>query len=512
MIENERLEEQAVRLTKLERLREDGTDCFASTSKRSHMTREVLLNFEQLEADKTFVTVAGRIKTRRTHGAMTFLDLEDGSGQIQVALKMDHVGDASYTKFNELIDGADFIEVHGLCFVTKRGEKTIDCDEWKLLTKALLPLPEKWHGLTDTEVRYRKRYLDLIANKEVRDIFAKRSLIVKKIREVMDAHDFMEVETPILQTIAGGASARPFTTHHNTLDIDLYLRIAPELYLKRLIVGGFERVYEIARCFRNEGISFQHNPEFTQIEFYWAYASYEDLMKIMQELIHETVSAVTDGRMEVTRDEVVLNFGGTFPVRDFFALVKDRTSIDLDLENTEEKLRAAIISRKLPMKLDDVIGYGELVDSLYKEFVRPHIIQPTFVIDYPAQMKPLAKRKIAEPNKAAAIQLVVQGIEVINAYYYEQNDPIVQEQVFAEEQKTKERGAESAMSSDEDFIEALKHGMPPTAGFGMGIDRLCSLLLGTHSIKEVILFPTMRPEDRGQEIKKTKNQENKNAI
>jgi lysyl-tRNA synthetase class 2 len=494
-MEEPRIEEEAVRVSKLERLRALGIDGYSAGSRRTHMITDTLAHFEKLESEKTEVICAGRIKTRRTHGAMTFLDLEDGSGQIQIAFKLDHVGADNYARLNDLVDSADFIDVRGICFVTKRGERSIDAEDFQLLTKSLLPLPEKWHGLTDVEIRYRKRYLDLIANKEVRDIFAKRSLIVKKIREVMDRNGFMEVETPILQTVAGGASAKPFITHHNKLDMDLYLRIAPELYLKRLIVGGFERVYEIARCFRNEGISFQHNPEFTQIEFYWAYATFDGMMQIMNELIQETVHAVTGGKDEVERDGVTLKFHQKLPVHDFFALVLEKTGIDLNQADTESKLRAAINAKKLPMSLDGIVGYGDLADNLYKEYVRPHIIQPAFVMDYPAQMKPLAKRKIAEPNKAAAMQLVVQGMEIVNAYYHEQNDPLLQEAILKEEEATREKGAEGAMLADADFVEALKHGMPPTSGFGMGIDRLCSVLLGTHSIKEVILFPTMKPED-----------------
>ncbi|MFH0928125.1 MAG: lysine--tRNA ligase, partial [bacterium] len=362
-----------------------------------------------------------------------------------------------------------------------------------VLTKALLPLPEKWHGLSDVEIRYRKRYLDLIANPEVKAIFRKRSLILTTIRNFFDEEGFMEVETPILQPLAGGASAKPFITHHNALDIDLYLRIAPELYLKRLIVGGFEKVYEIARCFRNEGISFQHNPEFTQVEFYWAYATYEDLMQLTEKLIMRLVSKLTDGQNVIERDGVKIHFQTPFPRLKFFDLFKDKTGVDLELAENEADLRKALKERGVAVPIDGVLGYAEIIDEVYKVLIRPNIIQPAFVIDYPTALIPLAKRKDADPNKIASTQLIVQGMEITKAYN-ELNDPLDQETRFQEEESKKGKGVEEAQATDADFIEALKHGLPPTAGFGMGIDRLASLLIGTHSIKEVILFPTLRPE------------------
>lgn len=488
--------EEMVRREKVALLKAQGIEAYPAKVHRTHTVHGVLAHFDTLMAEKKEIVVAGRIKARRAHGAMTFLDLEDGTASMQVAFRENMVGPEAYKRMSELVDTADFIEVKGIAFLTKRGERSIDAAHFELLTKALLPLPEKWHGLTDVETRYRKRYLDLIANPSVKMLFEKRSLIVRKIREVLDGNGFMEVETPILQPLAGGAAARPFITHHNTLDIDLYLRIAPELYLKRLIVGGFERVYEVARCFRNEGVSFQHNPEFTQVEFYWAYATREDLIGLTEKLLTEIVSSITDGQNKVVRDDVELSFTAPFPQMGFFELVKKHTGIDLDVIRTEAELREAINAKKLVKDADKIIGYGELADALYKERVRPHIIQPTFVMDYPVEMKPLAKRKPGEPNKAAVVQLVVQGMEIVNAYYYELNDPLEQEERFKEEQGNLERGAEAAMPADEEFVEALKHGMPPTAGFGMGIDRLCMVLLGAHGIKEVILFPTLRPEEQ----------------
>jgi lysyl-tRNA synthetase class 2 len=487
------LEEEIVRTEKLGKLRDAGVDPYPAETRRTATCGQAAANFDEWSAANKPITVAGRLKAVRAHGGAAFADLVDETEKLQLHVKSDVIGEASFARFAALIDHADFIEAEGTLFLTKRGEKTLEVKSWRLLSKALLPLPEKWHGLSDVEIRYRKRYLDLIANEESRRIFRTRSLIVRTIREHLDAQGFMEVETPILQTIAGGASARPFKTHHNALDIDLYLRVAPELYLKRLIVGGFEKVYEIARCFRNEGISFQHNPEFTQVEFYWAYATYEDLMKLTEELVSDLVKKTTGGKTTIERDGVSLDFTAPYPRRKFYDLVKERTGIDLEDADDEKKLLKAIKAKKLKLDVEKVVGYGELVDTLYKEYVRPSIVQPTFVIDYPAEMIPLAKRKADDPRKIATMQLLVQGMELTKAYN-ELNDPLDQEARFKEEEMRKGKGAEEAMATDADFVEALKHGMPPTAGFGMGIDRLTALLTGSHSIKEVILFPTLKPE------------------
>lgn len=486
------LEEEAVRREKLAKLREAGIDPYPAASDRTATCAEAASKFDEWSAARKSLTVAGRLKAVRAHGGAAFADLVDESGKLQIHLKSDLLGTESFGRFMALVDHADFIEAEGTLFMTKRGEKSLEASSWRLLSKALLPLPEKWHGLSDVEVRYRRRELDLIANEETRRIFRTRSLVVRTIREFLDARGFMEVETPILQPVAGGAAARPFVTHHNALDIDLFLRIAPELYLKRLVVGGFEKVYEVARCFRNEGLSFQHNPEFTQVEFYWAYATYEDLMKLTEELMADILARANGGRMTVKRDGMTLDFTPPYPRRKFYDLVKEGAGIDLEKEDDEKKLREAIAKKKLKLDFEKIIGYGELVDALYKEFVRPKIVQPTFVIDYPAEMIPLAKRKTDDPKRIATMQLLVQGIELTKAYN-ELNDPLDQEARFKEEEMRRGKGAEEAMATDAAFIEALKHGMPPCAGFGMGIDRLTALLTGSHSIKEVILFPTMRP-------------------
>ena len=485
--------EEAVRIAKAKALRDDGINPYPASTRRDTIVADAVSHFDAWAAEKKVVIVAGRLRSIRAHGGAAFADLEDASGKIQLHIKSDVIGEVSFALFMNTIDHADVIEAEGTLFLTKRGQQSIEVTSWNILSKALLPLPEKWHGLSDVEIRYRKRYLDLLANPEVFEIFKKRSIIVQKIREVLSREGFMEVETPILQTIAGGASAKPFITHHNALDMDLYLRIAPELFLKRLIVGGYEKVFEMARCFRNEGISFQHNPEFTQVEFYWAYATYEDLMKLNETMLTEIVGALQGGKMTVERDGVTLDFTAPYPRKTFYSLVHERTGIDLTEANDEKKLAAAIKDKKMNLDIADAVGFGELCDLLYKTYVRPHIVQPTFVTDYPAEMIALAKRKEGQEDRIASVQLVAQGVELSKAYN-ELNDPLEQQARFMEEEMKKGKGSDEAMATDADFIEALKHGMPPTAGFGMGIERLTALLTGAHSIKEVMLFPTMKPE------------------
>lgn len=492
------LEEEIVRRDKAEQLRKAGTDPYPADARRTATCAQAVAHFDAWSGEQKMITLSGRVRAIRIHGGAAFADLADESGKLQLHLKLDTIGAESFERFGAAVDLGDFIEAEGVLFLTKRGEKTLEARSWRLLSKALLPMPEKWHGLSDVEIRYRKRHLDLIANEDVRGIFRTRSLVVRTIRDFLHGEGFMEVETPILQTQAGGAAARPFTTHHNALDLDLQLRIAPELFLKRLIVGGFEKVFEVARCFRNEGISFQHNPEFTQVEFYWAYATYEDLMNLTERLVSGIVSATQGGKMTVERDGVTLDFSGPYPRKKFYDLIKEGTGIDLETVRDEQALKKVLAEKNLKIDADNLHGFGECVDALYKTYVRPKIVQPTFVIDYPAEMIPLAKRKPDQPDRIASVQLLVQGIEVTKAYN-ELNDPLEQEARFMEEARKTEAGSEEAMPADADFVEALKYGMPPTAGFGMGIDRLTALLTGAHSIKEVILFPTLRPEQQAQE-------------
>ncbi len=434
--------------------------------------------------------MAGRVSRKRMHGGSSFGNIKDETGSIQIFLRRD-VLKKQYYLWKDLIDLGDFIQVRGVLFNTKSGEKTLEVQALKFLSKALLPLPEKFHGLTDTETRYRQRYLDLIANEQTKDVFKKRSLLVRSIREFFDKQGFMEVETPILQPIPGGAVARPFITHHNALDADLYLRVAPELYLKRLIVGGYEKIYEIARCFRNEGIDHSHNPEFTQIEFYWAYADYNDLMKLTEKLFPHMLKKINGGEMKVKYGEHEIDFTPPYPRETFCDLIKKYAKIDIEEYSTKETLAEA--AQKLEIEVDKTMDRGKILDEIFKDKVKPALIQPTFVIDHPIELSPLAKRKKLEPAYVERFQLVAGGIELTNAFS-ELNDPLDQEERFKYQQEMKAAGDEEAHPYDEDFVIALKHGMPPTAGFGMGIDRLAALLTDSHNLKEVILFPTLKPK------------------
>jgi len=485
------IQEEVDRRARLQALRDQGINPYPLSGFRTYPGSVFVEKFSELLTSQEKLSLVGRIRAIRKHGGVTFIVLEDELASVQVAVKKDLIGEELYKKLQETFDVGDFLEVEGAAYQTKTEEPTILCEKYKILSKSLLPLPEKWHGLSDTEIRYRKRYLDLIVDSFARDLFRTRALIIQTIRESLCAQNFLEVETPILQPLAGGAEARPFVTHHNSLDADFFLRIAPELYLKRCLVGGFERVFEVARCFRNEGISFQHNPEFTQIEAYAAYVNFDELLQHLENLIVSCVQAIPEGNTEITNEEVLLSFKKPFPRKEFYDLVKEGTGIDLMIVNTEDLLRACMIEKG--MAVEKIIGFGSLADELWKKSVRPHIIQPTFVIGYPSAMKPLAKKREQEPEKSVNVQLVVKGQEVINAFS-ELNDPLEQFSRFEEQQQLHDQGAEGAHVIDQDYIEALKVGMPPAFGYGIGIDRLCALLTGKHNIKEVILFPTLKPD------------------
>jgi len=486
------IEEGEVRLKKMEEFKKAGFNPYPSWgSVERKLISPLIEDFERLSQREEIVMIAGRIRSIRSHGGSTFANLEDETGKIQIYFKKDEVGDETYDLFVNLVDVADFITVEGVGFITKRGEKTILVKKWKLLTKSLLPLPDKFHGLSDVEIRFRQRYLDLLANPESKIIALQRIKIVKSIRDFFDMENFLEVETPILQPLYGGATARPFVTHHNALNTDLFLRIAPELYLKRLIVGGFEKVYEIARCFRNEGIDYSHNPEFTQIEFYWAYATYEDLMKLMEKFFSYLLPRIGK-EMKFTYQGNEIDLTPPYPRKTFRELLIEYGKMDIEDFPDAKSLFDWAASKGLELNKND--GRGKMLDDVYKHFVRPKIIQPLFMTDHPVELSPLAKRKEDNPNYVERMQLLLAGgFELCNAFS-ELNDPVDQEERLKEQEHLLETGDEEAQRYDEDFICALKHGMPPTAGLGMGIDRLVTLLTDSHNLKEAILFPTLKPE------------------
>ncbi len=481
------IREDKVRLDRLEYLHSAGINPFPSTTEPHDSITEVLQKPEQ-----TTVAIAGRLVSKREMGKISFSHIKDASGKIQVAFSEKELGKENYKLFIKYFDLGDFLHVTGDLFITHKGELTVLVKKYTLLSKSLLPLPEKFHGLTDIEIRYRQRYLDLIANEESMRIAKIRSVIVKEIRNYFDAKGFFEVETPVLQTLYGGALAKPFTTHHNALDIPLYLRVAPELYLKRLIVGGFEKVYEIAKCFRNEGIDNNHNPEFTQIEFYWAYANYRDLMNLIEDLLPKIItSAGLPLRMNIGGAEV--DFTPPYPRHTMREIIKQYAKIDIEEFPDQSSLYTKIKDQHIE-GVDAQTGYGKMVDEIYKTYARPYITNPIFMIDHPVELSPLAKRKSDNPRYVERMQLVcVGGNELCNGFS-ELNDPLDQESRFKEQERLQIAGDEESMPFDEDFVTALKHGMPPTAGLGMGIDRLIKLLLDTQNLKEVILFPTLKPE------------------
>ncbi len=484
------IEEVEVRRGKLEQFRRSEIDPYPKTHDRDTTVASLQAAFDTLVADNAAVTVAGRLMALRVHGGLAFADLVDESGKIQLSLKQEAL-DASFTLFCEQIDTGDIVQATGVPFVTKRGERSIAVSSWSILAKALRPLPDKWSGLQDIEARYRHRELDLISSPEVKNTFVVRSKLVQSMRRFLDDRGFLEVETPMLHPIPGGANAKPFITHHNALDIDLYLRIAPELYLKRLIVGGFEKIYEVARCFRNEGIDPTHNPEFTQIELYWAYIS-QDFLSFMEEMLGHMLEQSV-GTTKVLRQGVELDFKAPWPRKTFRQVILDACGIDVNRCFTPEDVIREVKAAKVKVDFKGAVGLGEYLDQLYKKTGRASIVQPTWVLDYPVEMKPLANRSATDSTKAAVAQLVVMGGEIINAYYHELNDPIDQRHRFEEEEKLAAQGSEESQRIDEDFLSALEQGMPPTSGMGMGIDRLVALLTDSPSLKEVIFFPTLRP-------------------
>lgn len=451
-------------------------------------TSDIVNSFDSMEGQS--VSVAGRMMSKREMGKASFCDILDRDGKIQVYIKVDAVGDEKYEEFKKF-DIGDILGIQGMVFKTHRGEVSIKAEEITLLAKSLRPLPEKWHGLKDTDLRYRQRYVDLIVNGDVRNTFIMRSRIISQIRKFLDGKGFLEVETPLLQTIPGGANARPFITHHNTLDIDLYLRIALELYLKRLIVGGLERVYEIGRVFRNEGISIKHNPEFTMAEIYQAYTDYHGMMDLTEELINTVAEQVLNSK-KVNYQGETIDFSRPWKRITMIDAVKTYTGVDFnEITSDEQALSAA---KKLGVKIQPNTPKGEILSVLFEEFAEKHFIQPTFVIDYPVEVSPLTKRKPDMPDFTERFELFIAGREVANAYS-EINDPIDQRERFLKQVEKREAGDEEANMMDEDFINALEYGMPPTGGLGIGIDRLVMFFTDSYSIRDVLLFPTMKPQE-----------------
>lgn len=498
------------RKEKVEKIRELGFEPYAYRYEVNAKAGELLEKFgktkseeerEKEELPKEEFSLAGRIMSMRIMGKAAFFHIQDESGRIQCYIRRDTVGADFYNQvFKKLIDIGDIVGVRGTLFRTRTGELTLEVKELTLLTKSLRPLPEKWHGLKDTEKRYRQRYLDLIVNPEVREIFRVRTKVIKKIREFLDSRGFMEVETPILQPIASGAAAKPFITHYNALDINVYLRIAPELYLKRLLVGGFERVYELGKNFRNEGISTRHNPEFTMVEWYMAYADYNDLMEMTEELFEFLLDEIFGkGIREIEYQGTKLSFKRPFRRISYLGELSKKTGLsEEELLHDEEKVLK--VAKEVGIERAEELSHFKRVQELFEALVEPELIQPTFVIDFPKAISPLAKEKRGNPELVERFELFVFGREIANAYT-ELNNPKEQEERFKQQLEEKAKGDEEAMEYDADFITALEHGMPPTAGEGIGIDRLVMLFTNQDSIREVLLFPQLRPEKRcGEEI------------
>jgi lysyl-tRNA synthetase class 2 len=505
--------ESADRLAKAERLRSLGIHPYPTRYERTHSLGQIIgaygdKSLEELEALAVAVRIAGRVLTRRGHGKASFATLSDGESRLQVYLRQDDVGERGYAVFSDLVDHGDYIGVAGQVMRTRKGELSVQARELTFLSKALLPPPEKWHGLADVEARYRQRYLDLMSNPEVRQVFVRRSAMVAEIRRFMDSRGYVEVETPMMQVIPGGAMARPFVTHHNALDIDLYLRIAPELYLKRLVVGGLEKVYEINRNFRNEGVSSMHNPEFTMLEFYTACFDVEDTIGITEELIASVAA-------KVAGDQPVMLRGNEVSLRRPFARLTMKEAVRQAARDRGLSLEAAVLddpprlaewvekgalraernAKGVLLEPDRYRGlsHGKRVAQLFEDLAESGLWNPTFVTDYPVEVSPLSKARPDDPSTTERFELYVAGMEVANGFS-ELNDPLEQRARFLEQLKERDRGDMEAHPMDDDYIRALGHGLPPTGGCGVGIDRLAMVLTDSPSIRDVILFPHMRPE------------------
>lgn len=480
-------EQTRIRKDKLKEMVSGGENPFTSVRYiRTAYSDDILANFE--DYNEKSVSIAGRVLSRRIMGKASFAHISDAKGKIQIYIKIDTLGEEPYQKWKDY-DIGDIIGIEGKVFMTHKGEVSVAAEKITLLSKSLIPLPEKWHGLKDNDLRYRQRYVDLISNPEVKEDFIKRSKIIKSIRDLLDKKGFIEVETPILNTIAGGASARPFVTHHNTLNLDMFMRIAPELYLKRLIVGGFDKVYELGRMFRNEGMDIKHNPEFTMMELYQAYADYNDMMDLTEEIISSAASAcgITD---TIVYQGTEIDIKRPWERLTMLDAVKKYTGVDFDKLQPKE---AAAAAKKLGVEVEKgKDSWGNILYSVFDSCVEEKLIQPVFITDYPVEVSPLAKRHNEDPRMTYRFEFFIFAREMGNAYS-ELNDPIDQKARFEAQVSLREGGDDEAQMMDDDFVTALEYGMPPTGGLGIGIDRLVMLLTDSSSIRDVLLFPTMKP-------------------
>ena len=488
LTENEINEQMQVRIDKMHKIEEHGWKPFGYRFLYTHRAADIAAQFDELSEKETEVKMAGRIMAIRGHGKTCFMDMQDKTGRIQVYVRKDVIGEENYALI-KLMDIGDTVGITGTAFRTHMGELSIKANSVEMLSKSLRPLPEKWHGLKDVETRYRQRYVDLIVNPEVRDTFVKRSQIIRSVREVLDSHDFLEVETPILNTIAGGAAARPFISYHNALDVQVYMRIAPELYLKRLIVGGMDRVYEMGRVFRNEGIDNRHNPEFTSVEIYQAFADYRDMMDLTEEVVVKTAEKVL-GTTTINYEGTTIELASPWKRMSMIEAVKEYSGKDFTNVTDLEEARA--IAKELNVAVEPSFGIGKIINACFEEYVEDKLIQPTFITGHPKEISPLAKSNPENPEITDRFEAYIYGRELCNGFT-ELNDPIDQKERFLKQVEERANGDEEANMMDEDFVNALEYGLPPTGGLGIGIDRLVMFLTNSSTIRDVLFFPTMKP-------------------
>ncbi len=488
LTENEINEQMQVRIDKMHKIEEHGWKPFGYRFLYTHRAADIAAQFDELSEKETEVKMAGRIMAIRGHGKTCFMDMQDKTGRIQVYVRKDVIGEENYALI-KLMDIGDTVGITGTAFRTHMGELSIKANSVEMLSKSLRPLPEKWHGLKDVETRYRQRYVDLIVNPEVRDTFVKRSQIIRSVREVLDSHDFLEVETPILNTIAGGAAARPFISYHNALDMQVYMRIAPELYLKRLIVGGMDRVYEMGRVFRNEGIDNRHNPEFTSVEIYQAFADYRDMMDLTEEVVVKTAEKVL-GTTTINYEGTTIELASPWKRMSMIEAVKEYSGKDFTNVTDLEEARA--IAKELNVAVELSFGIGKIINACFEEYVEDKLIQPTFITGHPKEISPLAKSNPENPEITDRFEAYIYGREICNGFT-ELNDPIDQKERFLKQVEERANGDEEANMMDEDFVNALEYGLPPTGGLGIGIDRLVMFLTNSSTIRDVLFFPTMKP-------------------